>query len=94
MIPNVSTQVYSSKGFTKNTKGKENLTILQMLINIPDPIIMEMLDCNYISSYPHPPSIDHRSPHVARLQYHFSEYLLALVAKELQNKRLTHEKDV
>lgn len=59
-----------------------------MLVNIPDAIIQEMVDANIIQQFWSVKTADLRWNHVHRLTYHVWEYVLALIGKEMRNRKM------
>ena len=62
-----------------------------MKIDVPDSIIADLIDANIIQCHGSINTVEMRSQMSTRLQWHFAEYVTALIAKELKNdsKKIT-----
>ncbi len=50
-----------------------------MKIDIPNSVIQELVDANIIQTHGSVQSIEMRSSHATRLQWHFAEYVSAMI---------------
>ena len=59
-----------------------------MKIEIPNIVIQELVDANIIQTHWNIHSTEVRSQQATRLQWHFAEYVSALIGKELRNRNI------
>ena len=59
-----------------------------MKIDIPQSILQEMVDCNLIQTHWNIQSAEARWQQVQRLEYHIVEYVIAVIGKEMRNRKM------
>ena len=59
-----------------------------MKIDIPDILIQELVEANVIQRSGSIHSVESRGNQVTRLQWHFAEYVTALIAKQMQKRKM------
>lgn len=59
-----------------------------MKIEIPESIIQEMIEASIIQTHGNVQSAEARWQQVQRLEYHIAEYVIALIGKEMRNRKM------
>jgi hypothetical protein len=59
-----------------------------MKVDIPDSLIQECIDSNLIQTHGSVHSSEARGQQVQRLEYHIAEIVVAIIAKEMRNRKM------